>query len=68
MEGRGQLLTGTAQKKYAGLGAEAVNRHFLDFHSQQPTSCVEKVRSQILSLRHTDSKIADLLKSKGFPD
>jgi hypothetical protein len=28
-----------------------VNRHFLDFHSLQPTSCVEKVRSQILSLR-----------------
>ena len=54
MEGRGQLLTGTAQKKYAGLGAEAVNRHFLDFHSLQPTSCVEKVRSQILSLRQPD--------------
>jgi hypothetical protein len=51
MEGRGQLLTGTAQEKYADLGAEAVNRHFLDFHSQQPTSCVEKVRSQLLSLR-----------------
>ena len=31
-----------------------MNRHFLDFHSLQPTSCVEKVRSQILSLRQPD--------------
>jgi hypothetical protein len=61
MEGRGQLLTGTDQKKYAGLGAEAVNRHFLDFHSLQPTSCVEKVRSQILSLR----QLAQVVRSPG---